>query len=280
MGLIVCINQNTGEEVRFNNRWGSKVFTDDEIQKLANGEVITFPYTTQNGNYFSNFSGKLLENITDSSGNKIYKFEPSFAYDCPPGYCGVFFTEDEKNILINGGSITRDDFMSQTSNSTFTATIRLDKSGNRPKIVPAKIKVDFKSVENTMNNNSVNQNTNKVQTDPFVNALYKMSQEINHTSDVVNNKLKELCPYGPSLTDGKIDISNIRFIKALIVEDPNTIELLYSLGVKVYISITDYNENKDIIPFLSVSDIIKTYAISVDTSELKDYNVKIKDDDF
>lgn len=64
-----------GKEIKFNREWGGHRFTDEEVEKLTNGESITFDFTTSAGKS-STATGKLEEQTYN--GNKFWGFKPDF----------------------------------------------------------------------------------------------------------------------------------------------------------------------------------------------------------
>lgn len=258
MSLYRGINTNTGEEVVFKREWGRKTFTDEECQKLANGEEISFPYESKTGQRFSSLTGKLMPQ-TDEDGNSHLAFTPSFIYDCPPGYCGVTFSEQEKDVLKSGGTIRRKDFVSRKSGRTFAANLHLENG----RIVvqfdktPNKIKLDPKPEDN---NKPIAKNT-------FAEDLFKASNDGLSPEEFEENKiLEDNTP--PSLTSGKV--KGLKEVKLLHAREsgPDVYTLHYSNGVMVIISKSDYLNYKDLIELSSIDEVIKEYAIEVDASSI------------
>lgn len=67
----------TGEEIKFNKKWSSHEFSEDEIKTLLNGDPVSFTATSVNtGNDFD-ATGKLEEQ--EFNGHKFWGFKPDFA---------------------------------------------------------------------------------------------------------------------------------------------------------------------------------------------------------
>ena len=272
MSLYKGINANTGEEVIFKREWGRKTFTDEECRKLANGEEISFPYESRTGQKFPSLTGKLMPQ-TDEEGNSHLTFTPSFIYDCPPGYCGVTFSEQEKDVLKSGGTIRRKDFVSR-SGRTFAANLHLENGRIVAQFdnekTPNKIKLDPKLGEN---NKPMAKNT-------FAEDLFKASNDGLNPAEVEENRIAE-ANTPPSLLSGKVKgLKNVKLLHAR-ESGPDVFTLHYSNGVMVVISKSDYINYKDLIELSSIDEVIKEYAIEVDASSIVgDSNKNNKDNRF
>ena len=258
MSLYKGINANTGEEVIFKREWGQKTFTDEECRKLANGEEISFPYESRTGQKFPSLIGKLMPQ-TDEEGNSHLTFTPAFVYDCPPGYCGVTFSEQEKDVLKSGGTIRRKDFISRKSGRTFAANLHLENGSIVAQFdkTPSKIKLDPKLEEN---NKPMAKNT-------FADDLFKASNDGLSPAEVEENRIAE-ANTPPSLLSGKVKgLKNVKLLHAR-ESGPDTYTLFYSNGVMVIIAKSDYTNYKDLIELSSIDEVIKEYAIEVDASSI------------
>lgn len=105
-----------GEEVRFNRKYGSHTFTDDECERLLKGEELSIVIDTKNGKVAVN--GKLAK-MKAPNGNTFVGFDAKFPLR--EGYVrGMFkgkevtfkgsfadhtFTEEEVQRLLDGGRI-------------------------------------------------------------------------------------------------------------------------------------------------------------------------------
>ena len=258
--IYTGINKNTGETVSFSRKWGQKEFTEEECEKLANGETISFPYTSPSGRIFSRLSGKLTE--LERNGKTFLSFTPAWHYECPPGFGGVLFTEEEKKILESGGYVTRHDFTSHKSGKIYSARVHLDDG----KIVPEftdengkplstnRIKLGAKPMENNKSN-------------PFVDELFKASHDGLGFDEVENNRVPAI-PATPSLTSGRVNVDNVTLKSVVEDQSEDNVQLIYSNGVIVYVSKQDYAEGKDYIKLCSIDEVIREYAIDVDASSL------------
>lgn len=256
--MYVGKNKNTGEPVSFCRKWGQKEFSINECERLANGETISFPYKSSSGREFSELRGKLI--MQTHEGHTFLGFAPAWKYECPPGFSGVTFTDEEKNILESGGIVTRNDFKSLKTGQNYSAKVKLDYSTGKPKI----------SIEGFMHNSETNKTRIKLGSvpenkNPFVDELYKASHD-GLTENEYRDTQKKV---SPSLTSGKIDVSKVTLDK--VIKSPNTehVTLLYSNGVLVYIDKNDYEENKDYIQLCSIDEVIKEYAFNVDASAIE-----------
>lgn len=242
----VGINNKTGEKVVFGRQWGSKVFTDEECEKLANGETITFRHTTKDGKK-GLMRGKLVKkSFVDQTGtsHEYTKFEPLFAQSyVPESYCGVVFTEDERKALADGKPISKTNFVSRHGHP-FAATVIFEKG----------------RIHATFDNNKGNNNMTNKETRSFVDDLLDTSNNINKVSpDEATPSAKK-----PSLIDGHKDFSKVKLIKTEVLLD--SVKLTYSNNVIVTITNEDYEMNKDVIELSTLDEIIREYAIDVDSS--------------
>ena len=255
--IYIGINKYTGKTVQFSRKWEQKEFTDEECEKLANGETIEFPYTSLFGRRFDKMTGKLME-ITRN--NKTFlAFTPVWHYECPPGFGGVLFTEEEKQILESGGFVTKHDFTSLKNGKVYSARVHLDSG----KIIPDftdengkplstnRIKLGAKPVENNKSN-------------PFVNELFKESNNKLSPEEAEENKILEDNTSPPLLSNNIKILENVTLLRVK-ESGPDTYTLFYSNGVKIIIAKSDYLEYKDIIALSSIDEIIKEYAIEVNS---------------
>ena len=129
----------TNAEVAFNRKWSTHRFTDEECERLLNGEKISiFGLQGKNGEY--GVEGMLTEQ--EYNGHKYVGFERlGFANKdgsrVPRGWAQHTFTEDERLMLEQGLSVSRDDWVSKKSGKKFSAKIRFGVDDNGvEKIIP------------------------------------------------------------------------------------------------------------------------------------------------
>lgn len=118
-----------GQEVNFKRVWSGHTFTDEECKKLCNGEEIEIEaISSKNGNKPFTCKGKLAEQTFN--GRTFIGFQMSAgggSSSVPDEWCGHKFTGDEKQMLENGLSIERDDWVSKKGNK-FSAKIHYGKN--------------------------------------------------------------------------------------------------------------------------------------------------------
>ena len=236
----VGINSKTGEKVVFGRQWGSKTFTDAECEQLANGETISFRHTTKDGKE-GLMRGKLVKKSFVDQTNTVHeytKFEPLFAQSyVPDSYCGVVFTEDERKALADGQPVSKTNFVSRHGH-TFAATVIFENG---------RIHTKFDNKENNM-------------TRSFTDDLFDASNNLNKvTLDEVTPSAKK-----PSLIDGHKDFSKVKLIKTEVLLDQ--VKLTYSNNVIVTITNEDYDLYKDVIELSTLDEVIREYALDVDSS--------------
>lgn len=238
----VGINSKTGEKVVFGRQWGSKTFTDAECEQLANDETISFRHTTKDGKE-GLMRGKLVKKIFVDQTYTIHKytkFEPLF--DVPDSYCGVVFTEDERKALADGQPVSKTNFVSRHGH-TFAATVIFENG---------RIHTKF---DNKENNNMTNKEVRS-----FADDLFNASNNLNKvTPDEVTPSAKK-----PSLIDGHKDFSKVKLIKTEVLLDQ--VKLTYSNNVIVTITNEDYELYKDVIELSTLDEVIRAYAVDVDSS--------------
>ena len=109
-----------GEVISFNREWGNHTFTDDEVTKLLNGEVIEISYRDRNGKTQST-TGRIAKNM--GKEYEYWGFTPDFdrnsgGHDGQTKYIrgsfdgkeisfkrvwgGHMFTDEEVSKLLNG----------------------------------------------------------------------------------------------------------------------------------------------------------------------------------
>lgn len=122
-----------GKDISFKREWGKHRFTDDECQKLCNGDVIEISAVSKAGKDYT-CKGSLASQVYND--NKFVGFKPDFGEGktnasgkpaCPDKWCNHTFTDDEKLALENGLTVTADDFVSKKG-STFKAKVHFGKT--------------------------------------------------------------------------------------------------------------------------------------------------------
>lgn len=119
-----------GKSVKFKKVWSGHTFTDDECERLCNGEEIEIEaVSSKTGKSFrckgilaeQEFKGKTYvgfqsQGFVNSSSNKV-----------PDEWCKHKFTDDEKSMLEAGLSVECDDFVSKKG-SKFSAKVHYGKN--------------------------------------------------------------------------------------------------------------------------------------------------------
>lgn len=113
-----------GKKIRFNRIYGGYRFTDEECQKLLEGETIVIVLEGKNGKYRR--AGYLAEGYYN--GFKYY----GFAWDksivlCPLEFAKHIFTEAELNALDAGKTIHVDNLYSKKKDRYFSTDLRFNK---------------------------------------------------------------------------------------------------------------------------------------------------------
>lgn len=102
----------TGERVTFNKEWGGCTFTDDEVAKLLNGDVIRIRATAKDGNTYE-VEGSLGQG--EYKGKSFWGFMRKKASDYtrenapfPASWAKYTFTKEDEQKLRNGEKINID----------------------------------------------------------------------------------------------------------------------------------------------------------------------------
>ena len=125
-----------GKQTTFKRNWSDHYFTDEECEKLANGEEISFPavskktgkpYTATGSlkaKSFTDDTGRLVNyvgfDLNTGGGNGGAKDDGKIRI--PDSLCQHQFTEDEKQSLEAGLSVHADDFVGKSGNK-FSADV-------------------------------------------------------------------------------------------------------------------------------------------------------------
>ena len=123
-----------GKAVKFKRSWSGHNFTDEECEKLCNGEEIEIEAVSSKSGKTFRCTGKLA-NLT-YNGRKYVGFENTGFVNAsggksgggiPDEWCQHKFTDDEKALLETGMSVECDDFVSKKG-SKFSAKVRYGKN--------------------------------------------------------------------------------------------------------------------------------------------------------
>ena len=116
-----------GKQVSFTRKWRTHRFTDDECERLCNGEKIQVELMSKNNTPYK-IEGELQEqSFTNDQGKKInfvgFKDLGFVQNDSVPvSWCNHRFTEDERILLEAGKEVYIEGFVSSKGN-TFNATV-------------------------------------------------------------------------------------------------------------------------------------------------------------
>ena len=122
-----------GKTIKFKREWSGHTFTDEECEKLCNGEEIEIEAVSAKSGKSFKCKGKLEEQ--EYNGNKYVGFKNTGFVNSagvqngiPDEWCGHKFTDDEKSLLETGVSVQCDDFVSKKSGKKFSAKVRFGKN--------------------------------------------------------------------------------------------------------------------------------------------------------
>ena len=114
----------TGEEVSFSREWGGHTFTEEEVALLLAGEKIEFDIVSKKTNRPVHIRGDLQ--AQKYKGAKFWGFKME-EREFPESFLGHTFTEEEKDILLNGkrghNKIVADDLWSAKKMKKFSAEL-------------------------------------------------------------------------------------------------------------------------------------------------------------
>lgn len=114
-----------GKDVKFKKVIRGYELTDDEIQKLLDGETLKFTFTAKSRKPYR-MEGKLADLEFKGEKGKIIKYvgvDLQFTNEVPDEFCKHKFTDDEKAMLEQGKAILVDDYVSKKGNN-FSAMTR------------------------------------------------------------------------------------------------------------------------------------------------------------
>lgn len=115
----------TGEKISFNRSWGGHRFTDEEVALLFAGERISFKAISSTSGKTYTAMGMLGKRKYKGKGKEFWGFQLD-EREFPDSYLGHTFTEEERDILLNGkrghDKIRVEDFISKKG-KRFAATV-------------------------------------------------------------------------------------------------------------------------------------------------------------
>jgi DNA topoisomerase-3 len=122
-----------GKTVKFKRSWSGHDFTDEECEKLCNGEEIEIEAVSAKSGKTFRCTGK-LSNLT-YKGKSYVGFENTGFVNAsggksggiPDEWCQHKFTDDEKALLETGMCVECDDFVSKKG-SKFSAKVHWGKN--------------------------------------------------------------------------------------------------------------------------------------------------------
>lgn len=121
-----------GQSVKFKKEWSGHKFTDDECEKLCNGEEIEIEAVSSKTGKSFKCKGKLEEQ--EYNGRTYVGFKSTGFVNAagktggvPDEWCQHKFTDDEKSLLESGMSVQCDDFVSKAGKK-FSAKIHYGKN--------------------------------------------------------------------------------------------------------------------------------------------------------
>lgn len=107
----------TGKKIKFNRVWGTYRFSDEECQKLLEGEHVTFEAPTKNGD-MKTFTGLLTEQ--EYNGFKYFGFKLD-GWSMPDQFLTHILTDNEKAMLQAGKEVKLTKLWSKNKNKYFDA---------------------------------------------------------------------------------------------------------------------------------------------------------------
>lgn len=125
-----CTGMFNGEQVSFKKVWSGHEFTDEECQKLLNGEEITIDAISAKTGKSFKCKGILAKQ--EFQGHPFVGFSRTAFVnetDFPAEWCGHKFTDDEITLLKSGMSVQASDWISKKG-SKFTAKVRYGTRDN------------------------------------------------------------------------------------------------------------------------------------------------------
>lgn len=130
-----------GTSVSFKREWSGHRFTDDECERLCNGEEISiFGLKSKSGSEYG-VTGKLSNQTFN--GHKFVGFErtgfandPAKAKEPPAQWCGHKFTDDEMSLLKQGREVYCEGFVSKKTGKTFDCKVQAVEKDGRVIIEP------------------------------------------------------------------------------------------------------------------------------------------------
>ena len=121
-----------GEEVHPKRVWSGHRFTDEEVEKLLDGEEITIDAVSAAGKPYR-CKGKLAKQ--EYNGNEFVGFQRTgFVNDGPSQWCKYVFTPDEKQDLLDGKIVLGTKFIGK-SGKVFKAKVKWNPKDEKIEIV-------------------------------------------------------------------------------------------------------------------------------------------------
>jgi len=121
-----------GEEVHPKRIWSGHRFTDEEVEKLLDGEEITIDATSSAGKPYR-CKGKLAKQ--EYNGNEFVGFlRTGFVNDGPTQWCKYQFTDEEKKDLLDGKTVRGTKFIGN-SGKAFKAIVKWNNKDNKIEVV-------------------------------------------------------------------------------------------------------------------------------------------------
>lgn len=116
-----------GQDVNFKRTWSGHTFTDDECERLCNGEEIEIEAISSKTGKSFRCKGKLEEQTFNDKSFVGFKNTGFAERGVPDEWCQHKFTDDEKALLETGMTVECDDFVSKKGNK-FSAKVRYGKN--------------------------------------------------------------------------------------------------------------------------------------------------------
>ena len=126
-----------GEQVHFNRIWRGHRFSDEEVAKLAAGDVISFMATSKAGKPYEAW-GYLAEQVfVDEQGREVSYFGFKLDFDkapdrIPHSVCGHVLSDAERRLLESGQKLHVTDLVSKRTGNTFEADLQWGDDEQRP----------------------------------------------------------------------------------------------------------------------------------------------------
>lgn len=127
-----------GQEVVFNRIWSGHRFTDEELEDLLAGAVVTITATSARTGKDFTVKGALGEK--EYKGKMVVGFQLDFTDDVPDSWAQHVFTDVEKDTLRKGGTVHISDAVSKNTGNKFECDVMYGvekgSGSDRKKIIP------------------------------------------------------------------------------------------------------------------------------------------------